>query len=78
LPYVDVPTAVRLSRSRVLRADGVFGSTGHLSGSAFKIMSVICPRTRRGTAGYRVTREATNPNGYWEVVTSGDTSEHEI
>jgi hypothetical protein len=46
--------------------------------STIKIMSVVCHSARAGMAGHVVTREGTKPNDDRDLVTSGDTGQHEI
>jgi hypothetical protein len=43
-----------------------------------KIMSLICQSVLGGIADHAMTRGGMKPSEYKDVVTSGDTSQHQI
>jgi len=45
---------------------------------SFKIMSFICHSAPLHTTGHAATRSGIKPGEYWDVMTSGDTGQHEI
>jgi hypothetical protein len=50
----------------------------HLATTTIKIMSLSCHWSSPGIADHAATEVGTNPNEPRDVMTSGDTSDHEI
>jgi hypothetical protein len=77
-PDDDLDQSEQGNRIGIVRGDDRPAAGLSVEREAIKIMSFICYSAPGGMAGHAATRSGMKPSEYKDMVTSGDTGQHEI